>query len=254
MTLKDREIGERRRLTKPYPILIVSAPKKGKSRSIEQLSEEDRMRTVYIDIENKGLPNLLDEDFFRVIRIKPSGIIPEERAKLYEDYENVKFLTLTELQNYIRKVLAHPDVDRIVIDSFTALVDQLEAHFVTVHNGYTVWTTYSKELTAWFSLLKEETRFNAKYVYMLGHYVPSKDKKDLDAEKFCKVKGTMHYRMVEANFNSVITIDDHKFVADNNEEYDSTRINELLNPLETEDNSIAELEQLIADKLNPKSK
>ena len=190
MNLEGLTLAERRRVTKPYPLLIVSAPKKGKSRSIEKLPLEERMRTVYVDVENKGLPNLLDEDFFRVIRVKPAGIIPPAQLRLYKDYENVKFLTLAELQDYLRKVLSNDKVDRVVIDSFTALVDQLEAHFVTVHNGFTVWTTYSKELTAWFTLLKEETRFNAKYVYMLGHYVPSKDKKDTDAERFCKVKGT----------------------------------------------------------------
>ena len=63
----------------------------------------------------------------------------------------------------------------------------------------------------------------------------------------------MHYRMVEANFNSVLTIENHKFVADNDNEYDSTRINEKLNPLETKDNSIQELEQLIADTFLAKS-
>ena len=61
------------------------------------------------------------------------------------------------------------------------------------------------------------------------------------------MKGTMHYRMVEAHFNSVLTVSDHKLIADNDNEWDSTRINEKLNPLETKDNSIQELEQLIAD-------
>ena len=120
------------------------------------------------------------------------------------------------------------------------------------HN-VTTWVQYSKALTDWFSLLKDETRFNAKFVYVLGHYTPSKDSKDTEAEKFTKVKGTMHYRMVEANFNSVLTIDNHKFIADNDNEYDSTRINEKLNPLETKDNSIQELEQLIADTFLAKS-
>lgn len=247
MTLEDKSPSERARLTRLYPMLISAKPKAGKSRAIEQLPPEELKRTIYIDLENKGSPNLFDEDFYKVVRIKPEGLIPADKAHLYKDTEDVLYKTLSELQLYIRKALASPKIDRLVIDSFTALVDQLEAHYVTVHNGFTTWVQYSKALTDWFSLLKDETRFNAKFVYVLGHYTPSKDSKDTEAEKFTKVKGTMHYRMVEANFNSVLTIDNHKFIADNDNEYDSTRINEKLNPLETKDNSIQELEQLIAD-------
>lgn len=253
MNMEKLSLQERQRLTRLYPMLISSKPKAGKSRAIEQLPSEELKRTIYIDLENKGAPNLFDDDFYKVIRVKPEGVVPPEKAHLYKDNGNVLYKTLSELMLYIRKALASPKIDRLIIDSFTALVDQLEAHLVTVSNGYTTWTTYSKALTEWFSLFKDETRFNAKFVYVLGHYTPSKDAKDTDAERFTKVKGTMHYRMVEANFNTVLTIDDHKFIADNDNEYDSTRINEKLNPLETEDNSIGELEQLVADTFLPQS-
>lgn len=247
MTLEDKSPAERARLTRLYPMLISSKPKAGKSRAMEQLPPEELKRTIYVDLENKGSPNLFDDDFYKVIRIKPEGLIPADKAHLYKDTEDVLYKSLSELMLYIRKALASPKIDRLVIDSFTALVDQLEAHYVTVHNGFTTWVQYSKALTDWFTLLKDETRFNSKFVYVLGHYTPSKDAKDTEAERFTKVKGTMHYRMVEANFNSVLTIENHKFIADNDNEYDSTRINEKLNPLETKDNSIQELEQLIAD-------
>ena len=247
MTLEDKSPAERARLTRLYPMLISSRPGAGKSRAIEQLPPEELKRTIYIDLENKGTPNLFDDDFYKVVRIKPEGLIPADKVHLYKDTKNVLYKSLSELMLYIRKALASPKIDRLILDSFTALVDQLEAHYVTVNNGFTTWVQYSKALTEWFSLLKDETRFNAKFVYVLGHYVPAKDSKDTDAEKFTKVKGTMHYRMVEANFNSVLTINDHKFIADNDNEWDSTRINEKLNPLETKDNSIQELEQLIAD-------
>ena len=248
MTLQNLTLPERKRLTRDYPLLISSRPGAGKSRSIETLSPEDKKRTVLLDLEGKGLPNDFDDDYRTVIRIKPSGMIPPDKAHLYVDYDNVKYKSLSELQIYIRKALSHPDVDRLVIDSFSALVDQLESHFVTVNNGFTTWVNYSKELTEWFSLLKEETRFNAKYVYILGHYTPSKDPKDTDAEKFTKVKGTMHYRMVESHFNCVLSItDDHKFYADNDNAYDSTRCNAKLSPYESKDNSIAELEETFAE-------
>jgi len=69
--------------------------------------------------------------------MKPLGDIPKSKSHLYTDYDNIKYKTLSELAIYIRKALAHKDVDRIVIDSFTALVDQLELHYVTVSKGLT---------------------------------------------------------------------------------------------------------------------
>ena len=48
--------------------------------------------------------------------------------------------------------------------------------------------------------------------------------------------------MVESHFNTVLTIDDHKLIADNDNAYDSTRINKALSPYESEANSLAELE------------
>ena len=135
MTLEGMDLKERRRVTRVSPILIVSSPKRGKSRSIEKLTPEDRMRTVVVDIEGKGFPNLLDEDFFRVVRLKPQGVIPPAQQKLYVDYDNVKYKTLAELKDYTRSVMASDKVDRVILDSFTALVDDLEYHYVTVSNG-----------------------------------------------------------------------------------------------------------------------
>jgi len=252
MTLKDLDLTTRRKLTRAYPVLISSFPNMGKSSAAEFLSEEDKKRTIIIDVENKGLPNDGDYEYRTVVRIKPEGQVHPTQAHLYVDYDNVKYKTLTELQNYLRKALAHPAVDRVIIDSFTALVDQLEVHFVTVNNGYAVWVNYSKELTNWFSLLKSEARFNGKFIYVLGHYRPAKDSKDTDVEKFTLVKGTMHYKMVESNFNTVLTVGDHKFIADNDNEYDSTRIHKDLSPYESELNSLAELEEALTNPSNPK--
>ena len=56
------------------------------------------------------------------------------------------------------------------------------------------------------------------------------------------VKGNAHYRLVESHFNTVVTIEDFKFKADNHAAYDSTRIKRSLSPYESKENSLAELE------------
>jgi hypothetical protein len=255
MNLKDLPLADRRKLTRMSPTLVSSFPNAGKSFCVEGLPEEEKQRTIIIDLESKGTPNDFDDQYRTVVRIKPVGMIPPEKAHLYVDYENVKYKSLPELMVYMRAALAHPDVDRIVIDSFTSLVDQLELYFVTLSNGFTVWLKYSQELTEWFSLLKEEARFNAKYIYVLGHYRPSKPTKDgkidTEAERFTVVKGTMHHKLVESNFNCVLTIEDHKLVADNSNEYDSTRIHQKLSPYESQLNSFKEFEEDVAKIFQP---
>ena len=254
MTLENLSLGERRKITRAWPVLISSFPNAGKSYSLEQLPEEELARTIYINTENKVLPNLFGDELRTIIMLKPEGLIPPEKSHLYKDYDNVKFKTLSELQLYIRKALAHKDVDRIVLDSFTALVDALESHYVSIHNGFTVWAAYNNAIHEWLALIKEETMMQAKFFYVLGHYVPSKDPKDTDSEKFTKVSGNKWHRLIEASFNNVLTIDDHKFVADNDNLYDSTRIHASLSPYESKHNSMAELEEALGNLYTKKDK
>ena len=188
MTLKDIPINERRKLTRSYPVLISAMPNSGKSSAVESLEAEDKMRTAIIDVENKGLPSDFEDQYFRIIRLKPV-IIPPGKEEMYKDYDNIKYKTLPELKLYVPALLASEQIDRVIIDSFTALVDVIERYYVSVSSGFTVWANYNKELTEWFTMLKEETRFNGKFVYVLGHYKPAKDPKDTEAERFTQVKG-----------------------------------------------------------------
>ena len=248
MTLENVELNERKKLTRSYPVLVSSFPKAGKSSAVEFLSDDDKARTIIYDVEGKGLPDD-DESLYRsIIKLKDST--KAELAYLYKDSGNIKYRDLTFMMSHIRKAIAHKDVDRIIIDSFTALVDEYAKHYVSVSNGYTVWTLYNTELYDWFRMLKEETYTHGKFVYVLGHYTPAKPVKDkngkmvadTESEKFTKVKGTDHFRMVESHFNTVVTVEEFKFIANNTNEFDSTRVRRSLNPIETKENSMEELE------------
>jgi len=163
----------------------------------------------------------------------------------YENEGNVKYRTIVEVMQHIRGALAHRDVDRIVIDSFTALVDAFEKHYVTVSNGFATWIKYNAELSDYFTMLKEETRAHGKFVYVLGHYKPAKDKKDTESERFTTVKGKDHFRMVESHFNTVLSIENFQFIADTTDVFSSTRIKRSMNPYQSEENSLKEFELAI---------
>ena len=252
MNLKDKTLQERKKLTRSYPVLISSFPKSGKSSAVETLSDEDKARTIIYDIEGKGLPDDDETKYRSIMKLKDST--KPQLDYLYKDEGNVKYRNLTDMMSHMRKAVSHEDVDRIIIDSFTALVDEFAKHFVSVSNGYTVWTLYNGELYDWFRMLKEETYTHGKFVYVLGHYTPAKPIKDpktgkmivdSESEKFTKVKGSDHFRMVESHFNTVITIEDYKFIADNSNEFDSTRVRRSINPIETKVNCLNELEEVL---------
>jgi hypothetical protein len=249
MTLKDLSLTERKKLTRSYPVLISAFPKSGKSSAVEFLSDEDKARTVVYDLEGKGLPDDDESKYRSIIKLK-NGMDPTLNY-LYEDVGNVKYRDIDSMMLHMRKAIAHQDVDRIVIDSFSTLVDEFEKYYVKVNNGFTTWINYNTELYTWFRMLKEETYTHAKFVYVLGHYTPAKPEKDpitgkttvdKESERFTKVKGKDHFHMVESHFNTVVTIENFKFIADNANDFDSTRVRRSINPIETKENSLAELE------------
>ncbi len=240
MTLENVSLEDRKKLTRSYPTVIAGYPGCGKSAAVEMLSAEDKLRTIIFDLEGKGQPEDLETDYYRVVKLKPI-----DSTKSYKDEGNVKYKTIEEVLPYFRSVMASDKIDRVVFDTFTAYVAEAERYYVTVSNGFTVWNSYNQILHDLFRTLKEETYVHGKFVYVLGHYKPSKDKKDPDAEKFMVVKGNAHFRLCESHFNTVLTIDEFKFIADNTDSLDSTRIKRSLSPFETKENSLAELEELL---------
>ena len=137
MTLENIPLADRVKLTRSYPVLISAFPGSGKSTSVEMLSDEDKARTVIFDVEGKGLPDDTGDEYRSIVRLKPT--VPSPGSTMtYENEGNVKYRTIVEVMQHIRGALAHKDVDRVVIDSFTALVDAFEKHYVTVSNGLTL--------------------------------------------------------------------------------------------------------------------
>ena len=240
MNLSDKSLEERKKLTKAFPVVIVGKPGCGKSASVEFLPEDEKMRTIIFDMEDKGLPEDDESAYYKVIKL-----ISIDATSKPKDHGNVIYKTIEEIVPYFTKAMASDKIDRILIDTFTAFVSELERHYVTVSNGFTVWNSYNQQLHDFFRVVKSETYTHAKFVYILGHYKPSKDRKDPDAEKFMVVKGNAHYRLIEAHFNTVIEVDEFKFRADNTESFDSTRIKRSLSPYESKQNSLAEFEETI---------
>jgi hypothetical protein len=243
MILKGIEGNMKPKLVKSYPVLIVSAPSSGKSSAIEFLSTEDKTRTVILDADNKDLPEDDLSLYKQIIKIKPI-----ENELDLKDTDNIKYREIYEIIPLLKKAIQSPNVDRVIIDTFSNLVSDAELYFHKTANGYDRWKEYNDFLAEFFSMIKSFTKTYGKFVYVFGHYKPNKSINDLDGESFCFVKGNVHYRLVESHFNTVITLKDFKFVADNLNSSDSTKIRRDLSPFSTKVNSLDELEKALTSE------
>jgi len=254
MTLEHMTHSERRKATRAFPVLISAPQSSGKTYAMEQLSVEDKSRTVYVCFETKHLPNDDWSDYRTVIMIKPPGVIPPERAHLYTNYDNIKFKTPEEMKIQIAATFASDLVDRIVLDSTTSMHSILERHYVVVSKNFTVWTMYAQEILEWLAIIKENTMHFGKLSYMIGHTVPARNSTSDDISPYVQIKGSVFpIGSYEGNFNTCLTMEDHKFIADNDNSYDPTRIAASLSPYESETNSLAIVEEdLIGLYIKPK--
>ena len=251
MTLEGIDLKERRRLTRAYPVLIAGKQGVGKTSCIETLTDEEKARTVYFDLDNKVLPNDMGDEYRTIIRLKPLGQILPDQVRLYKDRDNIKFKTITELKIYFSAAINHKDVDRIIIDSITALHTDIEKHYVSVSKGFTVWQLYRQEIADWLNIIKSETLFAGKFTYLFAHYFQAKNANLHDEEeRFIQIQGNGFPRgTYESNFSTIVEVVDHQLISDNDDVYSSTRIHRSLSPLQTEENDIKDLEDNYLTKI-----
>lgn len=102
-------------------------------------------------------------------------------------------------------------------------------------------------------MLKAECHAHAKFIYVMAHYKPVK--KELGDRKTVSVRGNEWYALIESEFNTVVEAvvegGEFKFVADNSDEFTSTRVARSISPIETEQNSLDELEHVLTGTPKP---
>ena len=222
---------ERRPLTKSFPVLLSSMPGGGKSSASEFLTPEEKKRTVILNFDAKELPEDEESDYFLV------------KHFTNDDPKLDMFSALGS----IRKAIANKNVDRIIIDTFSGYYKDLWLLCKKKYTGWDVSNNYNANIAEFLNLIKTETATHCKFVYVYAHYKPIK--KDLGEKKTVVTKGNEWYAMVESEFNTVIeaVVENGKFyfMADNGDEFTSTRVRRSMNPLQTEENSLAELEEIL---------
>ena len=233
MTLEKVDVLERKKLTRSYPVLVSGYAGCGKSSAVEFLSPEDKARTVIFNFDHKTLPEDEESQYFKV--------------KYLNNPDDKKPTDIFQSIDAVRATIAIPGVDRIIIDTFSGYYKELDAVCNQRYNGFDVWKAYNAKIGEFLNMLKTETQAHGKFVYVLAHYKPVK--KELGDRKTVSVRGNEWYALIESEFNTVIeaTVEngEFRFIADNSDEFTSTRVRRALSPIETSENSLEELELLL---------
>ena len=152
-----------------YKVLLVGASGRGKTYSFRNM---DREKTLFINVENKPLP--FKGNF-------KHHVIPSNPAEV-----------LAALQNGSK----NPDVDCIIVDSFSAYVDMLMAEARATKRGFDVFNHYNEHIGKFNDYVKKVK----KEVFVTGHYEVIADEIGGSKERRLKVKGKEWEGVVEKDY------------------------------------------------------
>ena len=154
------------------PNIFICGPSgSGKSTSLENL---DPARTGILNTEQKALP------FRNAAKFKTSVPVP----------------TYVKFREYFEYMLKNPDLDVIVIESFTALTEMIYRDFSKAYDGFDLWGQYNKEID-W--VLNRSKNIPNKIIVFLGIDEFIDDNNSIGG-RYVKVQGKQWRKSVEKEF------------------------------------------------------
>lgn len=284
MNLKDLSLTEAKMATSHFPLLLTGANSSGKSRALENMSAEDKARTVVLNYDIKPIGDGSPSEFHTLFSISSTAETldnqiavlnakgkelkaenPQHPAlpRLREQVAHIKNIKKTSyfiddveaVDKMVADILTFtfdPDVDRLVVDTFSSLVDFCEAWANKNFAGREVWANYGTALQKILQAIKEATIFGSKYTYIYAHhaFIPALQYATTPKEVVA-VKGGIMKNNVETHFNTVVfayvTEDGHRmFECDVNNSLDTSRTKLVEGKFSFVRESLDDLEQLFA--------
>jgi len=157
-----------------YKVLLVGSSGKGKTYSFRNMNPET---TGFVNVENKPLP--FKNNFKYHTRIE----------------------TYSEVLDAIKEYAKNPNIDAIVIDSFSAYMDLVLAAARGTKKGFDIWNMYNEEIAKFAYYVKK----CEKEVYVTAHYEILGIEGNM--EKRVKVKGKEMEGQVEKDYTMVLYAD-----------------------------------------------
>ena len=157
-----------------YKVLLVGSSGKGKTYSFRNMNPET---TGFVNVENKPLPF-------------------KNNFKYHKRIE-----TYSEVLDTIKEYAKNPDIDAIVIDSFSAYMDLVLAAARATKKGFDICNMYNEEIAKFAYFVKK----CEKEVYVTAHYEILGIEGSM--EKRVKVKGKEMEGQVEKDYTMVLYAD-----------------------------------------------
>lgn len=158
-----------------YKVLIAGRSGTGKTYSFRNM---DIKTTGFINIENKPLPY----------------------KNLYKYHSRPT--TLQQIKDALHACATTPDIEVIIIDSFSAFVDILLAEARASKRGFDIWSFYAEEVGKFLSSIKKIN----KELFITAHYEWLQGEEGVK-EKRVKVKGKEWEGLIEKEFTLVVYTD-----------------------------------------------
>jgi len=161
--------------------LILGPSGRGKSTSLENL---DKKTTVIINVERKALP-----------------------FKGAKNYRMILPTTVKQVEDALSAIKTNPNgVSTIVIDSFSAYSDIVNAEANIVYSGYDIYKAYNNKLFTFFKTIKDINEKGVDVV-LIGHDETLMGEGGTSISKRLKVAGKQWEGLVEKEFDTVLWAD-----------------------------------------------
>lgn len=161
-----------------YKILLLGGSGKGKTYSFENLAQEGN-KTAYINVEQKPLPF---------------------KGKFKAD---AKPSTSERVLDLMQKASVNPEIDCIIVDSFSAYSDLLMKESREAKKGWDIMNHFNENIANFHATLKRIE----KEVFVTAHYEIIGDELTGVRERRAKIKGKEHEGLVEKEYTIVLYTD-----------------------------------------------
>jgi len=220
MTLENKSILEKKQLTLQFPILLPGANASGKTTAIENMSTEDKKRTIILNFDTKPIGTTTNE-FAAVFAVSGSleavqtqmNALPAEAEDYRKHFQQIIATSyfiddvevIDKIVGHISKAAFSPKIDRLILDAFSSMTDFVEAWANTNFAGREVWSNYGFGVQKIQQALKEATLHGMKFVYVFSHhdFIPAAQYATTP-KQVVAVKGGIMKNNIEVGYNTII--------------------------------------------------
>ena len=239
MNLKDMSFSETRMATCHYPLLLCGSNAAGKTYALMSMSADDKKRTAVFNFDLTPIGLGTDEEYHAVysvglssermdveiakvqaagVQMKNDGVDAKDpkRTKLRDKLAHLKGIRKNwfyvddreAIDNLVTAILDcsfNDDIDRIVGDTLSDLIDFCNAWAAANFSDRQVWQEYGTALQKVMQAFKEATIVGYKFTYVYAHHdsIPPAQY-TMTPKEVVAVKGGIMKGNVEKNFGTIV--------------------------------------------------